>query len=100
MSKLKDAEDYIKYNFIKYDPWSGEMTHSNKQAVEAIKQAQLDAWNAAVKECAENAEVYEKQVDCTMNCYSNLFQGKLGTEYIDKYETVVDEQSILKLLKE
>lgn len=56
-----------------------------KNIIKAIKQAQKDAWNEAVKECAKNART---KYDIAIFAEGTYRQ------------QVVDEQSILKLLKE
>lgn len=97
---MKEPEEIIKkFDYIKYELSKefGEKKHTFtvSQVIEIIKQTQLDAWNEAVKECAEacteDLKRYRKYYDDLRYC-TKKNQRPSAKTFNKKY--------ILKLLKE
>ena len=92
MSELKDAEEYHnEYSRKCYGGYCNKELYSVNELVSLIKQAQLDAWNAAVKECAENAEYlvfaannFQESIKLLENCIAFIPFSNEGCWQIDR----------------
>ena len=77
--ELKTASEYCLMCQIETDHWA-DQEFSEWKIKEVIGQVKKDAWNAAIRWAAENA-------NCTYNDYEDFLNGK------ETY--IVDKQSIL-----
>lgn len=95
---MKEIEEYLKKLYITDDGEPNSIHDSVENVTNVIKQAQLDAWNESVKECAENAVV--DVVDHEELHISSLpgYNREINEIILPIYG--VDDDSILKLLKE